>query len=123
MNDREAYEFYADPEHLRIAGPGRKRKSARLSSMASVRFAPETIEAVKDVAHTEGITAGAWIRRLVTNALRPRKPEPVLVAWPAWGVAWNTTMGSGASFRCAHMSIGNVASASCGTCGPLQRAA
>jgi hypothetical protein len=24
MNDQEAHEFYKDPEHLRIAGPGRR---------------------------------------------------------------------------------------------------
>jgi len=69
MDDREAYEFYEDPEHLKPAGPGRKRNAPRLTTMNSVRFAPEVIEAVKAVAFEEGVTVGSWIRRLVQREL------------------------------------------------------
>lgn len=192
MDDREAHEFYKDPEHLRIAGPGRKRNGQRLTSMTAVRFSPETIEAVKDVAHNEGITVSTWIRRLVSRTVAaPTEPEmmPVTVEgfseplqvragllrelasalFPAlvkhgsvsltlgqqqvmsMGPASMTTAmpvsasvprpqglipGSGrqgepkalrsslslsCTFRCEHISIGNVAGASCGQCGPLAR--
>lgn len=69
MNDDEAYEFYANPEHLQITGPGRKRQGQRLTAMTAVRFAPEVIEAVKERASGEGVTVGSWIRRLVRREL------------------------------------------------------
>lgn len=69
MDDREAYEFYADPAHLEVAGPPVKRRGQRLASMTSVRFAPEVIEAVKDRAFAEGVTVGRWIRRLVDREI------------------------------------------------------
>lgn len=71
MNDKEAYEFYANPENLKIAGPAHKRQGQRLTTMSSVRFAPEVIEAVKDLAFKEGITVGSWIRRLVQREIEP----------------------------------------------------
>ena len=40
--DRENYEYYLDPEHLKPAGPGRKRKARR--SADSRPDAPETSE-------------------------------------------------------------------------------
>jgi hypothetical protein len=65
VDDREAYEFYADPANLAIGGPARKRAAPHLTSMTSVRFAPDVIEAVKERAFGEGVTVGSWIRRLV----------------------------------------------------------
>ena len=53
MDDREAYQFYADPANWEVTGPPVRRKPLRRS------------------------------------------------------------------FTCPHMSVGNVISASCGTCGPL----
>lgn len=190
--DDEAAAFYANPENLRVAGPGRKRKHPNLTSMGSVRFPPEAIEAVKTVASEEGMTVSSWIRRAVRRALEgPALPEPEFVEMtgpepvrlPAEAVreivaklmpllwkhgtvsltfggpqiaagpnSMTTTMpvslspkrptglipGSGRSgepkaltsslrlhgtFSCPHMSIGGVASASCGTCGPMRAAA
>lgn len=71
MDDREAYEFYADPAHREVAGPGRKRRGQqpRLSGMTSIRFTPEVIEAVKERAFGEGVTVGSWIRRLVDREI------------------------------------------------------
>lgn len=80
MDDREAYEFYADPENRKLVGKPRKRNAPRLTSMTAVRFAPETIEAVKDMAHSEGVSVGAWIRRLVSRAIAaPAEPEMTAV--------------------------------------------
>ena len=31
MNDQEAYDYYANPEHLKIAGPARKHPKDRLT--------------------------------------------------------------------------------------------
>ena len=132
MNDEEAFEFYSDPANRIPAGPGRKRKGPRFTSLTSVRFDPQVIESVKSIAFAEGITVGAWIRRAVERERerearqRPaglipgsgRKGEPrSLSSSPA------TVSSHGRTFACQHMSIGNVASASCGICGPLQAVA
>jgi hypothetical protein len=71
MDDAEAYEYYADPAHRAITGPGRKRIAPRLTTMTSVRFAPEVVEAVKGIASEEGITVGSWVRRLVQREIEP----------------------------------------------------
>lgn len=78
MDDREAYEFYADPANRVISGPGRKRTGQRLTSMSSVRFAPEVVETVKAMASREGITVGSWIRRLVDREISA--PEATEIA-------------------------------------------
>lgn len=75
MDDREAYEFYLDPEHRKASGPGRKRNGPRLSTMLPVRFTPEVIEAVREIAVREGVTVSSWIRRLVDREIAP--PETV----------------------------------------------
>jgi hypothetical protein len=188
VDDREAYEFYADPANRVPAGPGRKRQGQNLASMTSVRFAPEVTEAVKERAFGEGVTVGSWIRRLVDREItQPRvfhlavegedEPVPVpaealerltaalmpallrhgslslRIGSPAWrhdGTALVSSLpvaverpqglieGSGVkgepralrsfldrprTFSCPHFSVGNVASAACETCGPLDAAA
>jgi hypothetical protein len=189
VDDREANEFYADPANLAVSGPGRKRQGQNLASMASVRFAPEVIEAVKQRAFREGVTVGPWIRRLVKRELdRPetrtldldvddgalaRLPADALerltaaltpalmrhgvlelrigpVAWQSDGAhatssvpvsvqrpegliegsgvkgeprAMSSTLDRPRTFSCPHFSVGNVVSASCETCGPLDVAA
>jgi hypothetical protein len=79
MDDREAYEYYADPEHRKPTGPPRKRQGQRLTSMSSVRFAPEVIEAVKAIAFGEGITVGSWIRRLVDREISAPETTEIVV--------------------------------------------
>jgi hypothetical protein len=186
MDNREAYEFYADPANRVPAGPGRKRRGRgqNLSGMTSIRFVPEVIEAVKERAFGEGVTVGSWIRRLVDREIaEPRvfhlavegeeEPVPVpaealerltaalmpallrhgslslRIGSPSWrhdGSAVVSSLpvaverpkgiveGSGIAgepralrssldrprtFSCPHLSVGNVTSAACGTCGPL----
>ena len=125
MNDREAYEFYLDPEHLKATGPGRKRKRPTLTSMVPVRFTPEVIERVKAVAHEEGITVSAWIRRAALRAAavaERQQPGGLIEGSGHAGEprALTSTLALGPrTFICPHMSIGGVVSASCGTCGPM----
>lgn len=78
MDDREAYELYADPANRQLVGTPRKRRGQRLTVMASVRFRPEVIESVRELAFKEGVTVGAWIRRLVQREIE--QPQVVEVA-------------------------------------------
>jgi hypothetical protein len=71
VNDQEAYEYYLDPEHLKPAGPARKRRGQHLTAMSSVRFDPEVIETIRNIASREGVTVGSWIRRLVQREIEP----------------------------------------------------
>ncbi len=191
MDDAEAYEFYADPANQVIAGPARKRQGQRLTTMSSVRFAPEVIEAVKDIAQEEGVTVGSWMRRLVQREVDRREPDvvevtvdglaeplripgdalrgvftalvpalavhgvidlrigpvdvrmgpavlamttPVSVAGPRDLIEGSGRRGAAKalpsslslrsrSFACPHLSVGNVASVICETCGQLPAAA
>ena len=106
MNDREAYEFYANPANQAATGPGRERSGQRLTSMSSVRFPPGVIEQVKGLADREGVTVGAWIRRAVGREIPG-----------ALGSSWQPLRPR--TFACPHLSAGNVTSAACGICGPL----
>ena len=116
MTDQEAYDFYADPANLAVSGPGRRRKRPTLTAMTAVRFAPEVIEQVKDIAFAEGITAGAWLRRLVDGELSRRR-EAAFVTFTLGMIS--PPPGHPRSFSCPHMSVGNVVAAGCGICGPL----
>jgi hypothetical protein len=128
MDDREAHEFYADPAHLAISGPGVKRKGQRLTSMTAVRFAPEVIEAVKDIAFAEGVTVGSWIRRLVNRELEARRRQRPQGLIEGSGVAGEpkalpSSLSRPRTFSCLHLSVSNVTAAECGICGPLEAAA
>ena len=124
MDDREAHEFYANPANLRAVGSGRRRSGSRLTTMLPVRFRPEVIEAVKNIASEEGITASAWIRRAAQRALeRPHDLVPGSGrAGTPRAVPSSLSLGAPRAFSCPHMSIGNVARASCGICGPMRAA-
>ena len=116
MNDQEAHDYYADPANLATTGPGYRRKRPTLTAMTAVRFAPQVIDEVKDVAFAEGITVGAWIRRLVDGELS-RRSEAAFVTFTL-GMT-SPPPGHPRSFSCPHMSVGNVVAAGCGICGPL----
>ena len=135
MNDQQVYEFYAHPANLAITGPGHRRKRPTLSSMTAVRFDPEVIARVKDIASSEGVTVGAWIRRAVEREAAELAPVDVIAPDPS-GVLHCVRVPARLlrdaaeaeverqayrprTFACPHMSVGNVASASCGICGPL----
>jgi hypothetical protein len=74
MNEAEAHEFYADPDHLKASGPGERRRRPMKSGMIPVRFAPNVITAVKHFAAQDGVTVSTWIRRLVALELQRRRP-------------------------------------------------
>lgn len=62
----EEHEFYVNQE---AQGPPRRRRS-RLTEMVPVRFAPETLEEVRDCADAaDDRSVSAWIRRAVEHEL------------------------------------------------------
>jgi hypothetical protein len=74
------YEYYADPEHRVPAGPGRRRVSKALTTHVPIRFSPEVIGDVKQLADTDRKTVSSWIRDVVEAEVerrRPRYPESV----------------------------------------------
>jgi hypothetical protein len=68
MTREEEHEFYARPENQEPQGPARRRRS-RLTEMVPVRFAPETLDEVRDRADADDRSVSAWIRRAVENEL------------------------------------------------------
>ncbi len=68
MTRDEEHEFYARPENQEPQGPARRRRS-RLTEMVPVRFAPETLEEVRDRADADDRSVSAWIRRAVEHEL------------------------------------------------------
>jgi hypothetical protein len=75
MTEVAAHEFYKDPEHLAVAGPGERPPQPLKSGLIPVRFTPDTITAVKRVAKQDGVTVSTWIRRLVGRELQRRLPS------------------------------------------------
>jgi hypothetical protein len=61
MSDKEAFEYYSDPEHQVPAGPARRRSKSGMSSHVPIRFLPETIAKVKILAGRDRKTVSAWI--------------------------------------------------------------
>ena len=64
-DDREAYEYYLDPEHLEITGPARKHPKDELTEFLTVRLSPSILGQVKAAAAEEGRTAGSWVRQVI----------------------------------------------------------
>ena len=75
MKEAEAHEFYKDPDHLAVAGPGQPPAQPMKSGLIPVRFTPDTVAAVKRVAKQDGVTVSTWIRRLVGRELQRRLPS------------------------------------------------
>src|SRR6266508_5919082 len=76
MSDKEAFEYYSDPEHRLPAGPSRRRSKPGMSSHVPIRFLPETIAKVKILAARDRKTVSAWIRDLVEREIERRLPAP-----------------------------------------------
>jgi hypothetical protein len=71
--DGEAFEHYDDPAHREpAAGRPRRRPDRALTEHVPVRFPTATIEVVRELAETDGMTVSAWIRRAVEAAARAR---------------------------------------------------
>jgi hypothetical protein len=129
MDDREAHEFCKDPEHLRITGPGRRRKMDELTEVKSVRFSGRMLAQVETAAGAEGRSVGSWIRKAVSFELirlsRERRERPMGLI-PGSGrkgdpkaLRSSLSLGQPRTFSCEHMSISGVQCASCSICGPL----
>jgi hypothetical protein len=76
MSEEQAHEFYKDPEHLAISGPGRRRQRQRpmKTAMIPVRFTQEMIAAVKGFACQDGVTVSTWIRGVIAKEIQRRQP-------------------------------------------------
>jgi hypothetical protein len=89
MSEAQAHEFYADPEHLAVAGPGERRERPMKSGMIPVRFAPEVIAVVKRFAVQDGVTVSTWIRRLVGREIQQRQPSATAAASAAQSIQFD----------------------------------
>jgi hypothetical protein len=73
VSDAEAFEHYDDPANREPAPGAPDRRSDRpLTQHVPVRFPAETIEQVRRLAESDGMTVSAWIRRAVERTLRQR---------------------------------------------------
>lgn len=72
--DSDAFGYYDDAVYREpAAGEARRRSARTIARHAPVRFPAETIESVRPLAQTDGMTIGAWIRRAVNSAIRQRQ--------------------------------------------------
>lgn len=72
-SDAEAFEHYDEPTRREPApGRPRRRPDRALTEHVPVRFPAATIEVVRKLAETDGMTVSAWIRRAVESATRGR---------------------------------------------------
>lgn len=97
-DDESMYEYYADPENRVPSGPGRRRASKPLTTHVPIRFSPEVIAQVKQLADMDRKTVSSWIRDAVEVELSAddhasRAPSaarcqlratglPIQVSWP-----------------------------------------
>jgi hypothetical protein len=73
MTREEEYEYYKRAENQEVQGPARRRKRSNLTEMVPVRFAPETIEAVRRLAEADDRSVSSWIRIAVEREISGRK--------------------------------------------------
>lgn len=74
--DAGAFEHYDDPGNREpAAGELGRRRARALARHVPVRFPAETIEAVRPLAHGDGMTVSAWIRRALDSAIRQRQRQ------------------------------------------------
>ena len=124
-----------------VPGAGRRGASRALDSVVSVRFDSPLLASVRELAAEDGQSLSDWVRNAVWRERARRAADfyeddesvgEVLAAYERGikGVTarpqaalGNRTAGWGRTFSCQHLSIGGVASASCGICGPLAAAA
>ena len=126
MSDQEAHDFYADPAHLKIAGPGRKHPKDELTEHMSFRISPSMRGQVTGAAASEGRAADSWVRRALRNELQRRgaaeRPEGLIEGSGRRGEPKplpSSLQSRHRTFSCPHFSIAHVDSSTCMTCGPL----
>lgn len=66
----DQYETYLNPENLRPAGPAIVLPRKPLDTHVPVRFPPETIAQVKELAARKDTTVSEWIRKEIDKAIR-----------------------------------------------------
>lgn len=73
-DDAEAFDYYEDPAHRKpAAGEPRRRRARTLGRHVPVRFPAETLESVRPLAQSDGMTISAWIRGAVDSQIRRRQ--------------------------------------------------
>ena len=74
MSDADAFDYYDDATHCEPATGEPHRRGARtLARHVAVRFPAETVEAVRPLAQSDGMSVSAWIRHAVDSAIRQRQ--------------------------------------------------
>lgn len=76
MTDDAMYQHYADPKNRVPAGPGRRRASKPLTTHVPIRFSPEVIAEVKQLADLDRKSVSSWIRNVVEAEVARRGPQP-----------------------------------------------
>ncbi len=72
-SDAAAFEYYDDPSRREPAdGAPRRRRQRALTQHVPVRFPESTIEKVRELAKTDGMSVSAWIRRTIERELAGR---------------------------------------------------
>ncbi len=74
-DDESMYEYYADPDNRVAAGPARRRASKPLTTHVPIRFSPEVIAEVKQLADKDHKTVSSWIRDIVEDEIARRRPR------------------------------------------------
>jgi hypothetical protein len=75
-DDVDAFEYYDEPAHREPAtGEPRRRTAKTLARHLAVRFPAETVESIRPLAQSDGMTISAWIRRAVDSAIRRRQRQ------------------------------------------------
>jgi hypothetical protein len=69
------YEYYADPDNRVPAGPARRRAAQQLTTHVPIRFSPEAISEVKQLADKDRKTVSSWIRDVVEDEIARRRPR------------------------------------------------
>jgi hypothetical protein len=74
-NDESMYEYYADPDNRVPTGPARRRASQPLTTHVPIRFSPEVVAEVKQLADNDHKSVSSWIRDAVEGEIARRRPR------------------------------------------------
>jgi len=71
---------YMDPDNQKPAGQARSIPRRPLTEHVPIRFDPEMIRWVREIAARDGLTVSSWIRRQVEKAVERRRPLTLTAA-------------------------------------------